>query len=31
VKEVVEEFSYIEEEGAEITTKKVINRFKQQR
>ena len=30
-KEVVEEFSYIEEEGAEITTKKVINRFKQQR
>jgi hypothetical protein len=30
-KEIVEEFSYIEEEGAEITTKKVINRFKQQR
>ena len=30
-KEVVEEFSYIEEEDAEITTKKVLNRFKQQR
>jgi hypothetical protein len=30
-KEIVEEFSYIEEEGAEITTKKVINHFKQQR
>jgi hypothetical protein len=31
VKEVVEEFSHIKAKGAEITTKKVINRFKQQR